>query len=88
MPKQKPQIDNYFLRILHVLGQEKYCSRRTRLLQSTIRGYHAFIKKPCYYIVQVRVITVHDKISAVNCSTVRGYHAINMFMETKVTTNF
>ena len=33
--KQKPQIDGFFLRVVHILGQEKYSLWRTRLLQST-----------------------------------------------------
>ena len=34
MPKRKPRIHGLFLRVLHILGQENYCSWRTRLLQS------------------------------------------------------
>ena len=52
--KPKPQIDGFFPRLLHILGQEKYFSWRCRLLQTTdIRGYHAVNKKPFYYMVQL-----------------------------------
>ena len=47
--KRKPQIDGLFLPILHILGQVKFCLRRTRLLQATANiGYHAFKEKPGY----------------------------------------
>ena len=59
MPKRKPQIDGLFQNVLHILGQEKYSSWRTRLLHATAcRGYHEFNKKPGYYIVQILVITM------------------------------
>ena len=49
--KRKPQIDGLFQNVLHILGQEKYSSLRTRLLHATAcRGYHEFNKKPGYYI--------------------------------------
>ena len=59
MPKWKPQIESLFQNVLHILGQEKYSSLRTRLLHATAcRGYHEFNKKPGYYIVQILVITL------------------------------
>ena len=48
----------------------------TTVYCSTIRRYHAVIKKPFYYILQVQVVPMHNKISAVDCSTVRDYHAL------------
>ena len=44
MPKRKPQIDGLFQSVLLILGQEKYCSWRTRLLHATaISGYHVIL---------------------------------------------
>ena len=61
--KRKPQIDGFFLRTLHILCQEKYLSWKCRLLQTTtVRGYHAVNKKPCYYMVLLWVVTMNLRI--------------------------
>ena len=61
--KRKQQIDGFFLRILHILYKEKYFSWKCRLLQTTtVRGYHAVNKKPCYYMVLLWVVTMNLRI--------------------------
>ena len=71
--KPKPQTDGFFPRILHILGQRKYFSWRCRLLQaSAIRGYHAVKKKPCYYMVQLWVVTMNLWI-LLQATGVKGY---------------
>ena len=71
--KPKPQIDGFFPRILHILGKEKYFLWRCRLLQTTaIRGYHAVTEKPCYYMVQLWVVTMNLGI-LLQAIGVKGY---------------
>ena len=56
---QKTEATNELLAsksVLHILAQEKCCYWRTGLLHATaVWGYHAFNKKPGYYVVQLRV---------------------------------
>ena len=71
--KPKPQIDGFFPRLLHILGQEKYFSWRCRLLQTTaIRGYHAVNKKPFYYMVQLWVVTKNLR-TLLQANGIKGY---------------
>ena len=52
MPKTKANNLRLVSKSTAILVQEKYSSLRSRLLQATaVRGYHAFNKKPFYYMV-------------------------------------
>ena len=90
--KQKPQFDRIFQSVLHILGQEKYCSWKTRSLRSTdIKGYHVFLlqvvhqhQNPqinCLFLI-MRHILGHIKFSfrrtrVLHLTANRGFHICN-----------
>ena len=79
MPKRKPQIDGLFLRVLHILGQEKYCSWITRLLQSTALLFEVTIQQETMSLYGTCVsCSYRFKAFLLPVTTVKGHHVFSL----------